>query len=327
MDDLAIRVKGLVKDYGEFRAVHGIDFDVRSGEVFGFLGPNGAGKTTTIKMLCTLLKPTEGEASVGGHNVLEDPMAVRKSIGIVFQEPTLDDRLTARENLKFHGILYGMNGDFLKRRIDEVLSLVELGEKAENRVKTFSGGMKRRLELARGLMHTPRILFLDEPTLGLDPQTRVHIWDYLRALKKARSLSLFLTTHYLDEAENCDRIAIIDHGKIVALDTPSGLKALVHGDMVTMKTGDDARAREFIKERYGIDAKIEENGFRVEVPSAEEWLPKFFGEAPVPVERLNLHRPTLEDVFIKLTGREIREEEGSWMDSARNVMRRRGGKK
>lgn len=327
MDDLAIRVKGLVKDYGEFRAVHGIDFDVRSGEVFGFLGPNGAGKTTTIKMLCTLLKPTEGEASVGGHSVLEDPMAVRKSIGIVFQEPTLDDRLTARENLKFHGILYGMNGDFLKRRIDEVLSLVELGEKAENRVKTFSGGMKRRLELARGLMHTPRILFLDEPTLGLDPQTRVHIWDYLRALKKSRSLSLFLTTHYLDEAENCDRIAIIDHGKIVALDTPSGLKARVHGDMVTMKTGDDARAREFIKERYGIEAKMEENGLRVEVASAEEWLPKFFGEAPVTVERLNLHRPTLEDVFIKLTGREIREEEGSWMDSARNVMRRRGGKK
>jgi ABC-2 type transport system ATP-binding protein len=319
----AIDVQGLVKNYNGFQAVCGIDFSVEPGEIFGFLGPNGAGKTTTIKILCTLLRPTSGKAFVGGYDVLKEPMEVRKSIGIIFQEPTLDDRLTAVENLKFHGILYGLYGSFLEKRMEEVLALVELSEKKGDRVKTFSGGMKRRLELARGLIHTPRILFLDEPTIGLDPQTRARIWDYLRSLKKKGDLSLFLTTHYMDEAENCDRIAIIDHGRIVALDTPAKLKAQVRGTAIVLKTSNNAKAADFIRSRFQLEPRVDEEGLWVEVEDAESWLPLFLRETPVEVERLNLHRPTLDDVFLKLTGREIRDEEGSWLDSARNLMRRR----
>lgn len=323
MGDWAIQVEGLTKDYNGFRAVNQISFSVGHGSVFGFLGPNGAGKTTTIKMLCTLLRPSGGEARVAGHSVFRHPMEVRRSIGIIFQEPTLDERLTAYENLKFHGILYGMRGSSLEKRITEVLQLVQLSEKQTQMVKTFSGGMKRRLELARGLMHTPGILFLDEPTLGLDPQTRVHIWDYLKSLRKHGNLTLFLTTHYMDEAENCDEIAIIDRGQIVALDSPARLKAQVSGSVVALKTGDDARAVDFLRLRYQLEPKLDSEGVHVEVLEPEKWLPGFLRESPVPVESLNVHRPTLEDVFIHLTGKEIREEEGSWLDSARAVMRQR----
>jgi ABC-2 type transport system ATP-binding protein len=320
-ETLSILVSNLVKNYKDVRAVQGIDFSVYQGEIFGFLGPNGAGKTTTIKMLCTLLRPTSGEALVGGWSILKDPMKVRKAIGIIFQEPTLDDRLTAYENLKFHGYLYGLKGEFLQKQIDRMLELVELSDKRNSLVKTFSGGMKRRLEIARGLLHTPKILFLDEPTLGLDPQTRLHIWNYLTTLKKERGISLFLTTHYLDEAENCGRIAIIDHGKIVALDTPGKLKSQVQGEMVTLKTKNNVEALAFLKKELGVTPITDGDEIRVEMQEAEKWLPKLLREIPVEVESLNLHRPTLEDVFIKLTGREIREEEGSWKDSARTMMR------
>jgi ABC-2 type transport system ATP-binding protein len=219
-----IRVENLTRKFGKLTAVDGITFSVKSGEVFGFLGPNGAGKTTTISMLCTLLRPTAGTARVTCCDVVKEPNRVRKEIGIIFQDPSLDDRLTAEDNLKFHGNLYHMKAEDIEKRIPEVLSLVELYERKRDFVRKFSGGMKRRLEIARGLMHRPKLLFLDEPTLGLDPQTRSHIWEYVMKMRQETGLSVFMTTHYMQEAEICDRVAIMDHGKIVDLDSPAALK-------------------------------------------------------------------------------------------------------
>ena len=247
--DLIIKVENLTKRYNGLTAVDSINFSIKKGEIFGFLGPNGAGKTTTISILCTLLKPTAGKAWVACCDVTKEPNRVRKEIGIIFQDPSLDDRLTAEDNLRFHGYLYNMDHEMIKKRIEEVMTLVELYDRRKDYVKKFSGGMKRRLEIARGLMHRPKLLFLDEPTLGLDPQTRVHIWDYILKMKKETGLSVFMTTHYMQEAEVCDRIAIIDHGKIVDLDSPAQLK-----------------------EKHG--------------------------------------ESTLEGVFLKLTGREIRQQAG-----------------
>jgi ABC-2 type transport system ATP-binding protein len=220
----AITVDGLTRKFGGLTAVDNISFTVNEGEVFGFLGPNGAGKTTTINMLCTLLKPTAGKAMVSGHDVTREPNLVRKDIGIIFQDPSLDDRLKAEDNLRFHGYLYHMAKKDIEQRIPEVLKLVELYDRRKDMVRKFSGGMKRRLEIARGLMHCPAILFLDEPTIGLDPQTRAHIWDYVLKMRKDASLTVFMTTHYMQEAEVCDRVAIMDNGKIIALDTPKNLK-------------------------------------------------------------------------------------------------------
>jgi ABC-2 type transport system ATP-binding protein len=220
-----IKVENLTRKFGDLTAVDNISFSVASGEVFGFLGPNGAGKTTTISMLCTLLRPTSGSAQVGCCDVVKEPNRVRREIGIIFQDPSLDDRLTAEDNLSFHGHLYHMSHSDIKERIPEVLRLVELYDRKGDFVRKFSGGMKRRLEIARGLMHRPKLLFLDEPTLGLDPQTRAHIWEYVMKMRQESGLSVFMTTHYMQEAEICDRVAIMDHGKIVDLDTPANLKA------------------------------------------------------------------------------------------------------
>ncbi len=228
----AIEVKNLVKKYGNFEAVKDISFDVKQGELFGFLGPNGAGKTTTISILTTLLSLTSGEVKVNGHDVLHDQTEVRKNIGIIFQDPSLDIELTAYENLWFHGMLYGMDGDTLHKLIPDLLAQVELTEFANKPVKTFSGGMKRRLEIARGLVHTPKVLFLDEPTLGLDAQTREKIWSYILKLRQQHDITIFLTTHYLEETERCDRIAIIDHGTIIDLDTPAELKKKYKKDTI-----------------------------------------------------------------------------------------------
>ena len=221
-----IEVRDLTKTFGDVRAVDGISFDVGEGEVFAFLGPNGAGKSTTIKMLTTLLKPTSGSISVAGHDPVSDPDAVRHSFGIVFQDPAVDDELTAWENMEFHGVLYGVPKAARRTRIDELLKFVELDDRKNSMVKEFSGGMRRRLEIARGLLHTPRIVFLDEPTLGLDPQTRNHMWSYLQELNMRDRTTVFFSTHYMEEAERvAQRIAIIDHGKIVAIGTADTLKA------------------------------------------------------------------------------------------------------
>src|SRR6059058_3224342 len=237
-----IEVEELRKKFDDFEAVRGVSFEVERGEVFGFLGPNGAGKTTTINMLCTLARPTGGHARVAGHDVVQERDDVRRNIGLVFQDPTLDGYLTAEQNLRLHAELYGVQSRLIKSRMQQVLEMVDLWDRRDGQVATFSGGMRRRLEIARGLMHSPRVLFLDEPTIGLDPQTRSSIWSYIKLLKETEDITIFMTTHYMDEAEFCDRIAIMDQGEIVVLDTPEALKASVGEDRVVIDTDDDAAA-------------------------------------------------------------------------------------
>jgi ABC-2 type transport system ATP-binding protein len=318
-----IEVDHLVRKFGDFTAVDGISFEVHEGEIFGFLGPNGAGKSTTINMLCTLLHPTSGRALVNGFDIRREQSKVRDSIGLIFQDPSLDDRLTGRENLQFHAMLYDVSrADFLKRA-DAVLDMVELTDKANDIVRTYSGGMKRRLEIARGLLHHPRVLFLDEPTVGLDPQTRRHIWEYLNRLREQEKLTMFMTTHYMDEAENCDRIAVMDHGQIIALDTPENLKGMVGGDIVTVRTADNVKASEKIKTVHGLDTRPGPDGqIIVETERGDQFIPQMMttladSGSPVIVTSVSLRRPTLEDVFIKLTGRAIRDEEADGKDQMR----------
>ena len=318
-----IEVENLVRKYGDLTAVDNISFSVEEGEIFGFLGPNGAGKTTTISVLCTLLRPTSGRAWVNGHDVVREQAAVRRSIGLVFQDPSLDDRLTAQENLEFHAVLYDIPADVRAKRTEEVLRMVELYDRRNNLVRTFSGGMKRRLELARGLMHYPKVLFLDEPTLGLDPQTRSHIWEYILELREREGITIFLTTHYMEEAEHADRIAIIDYGRIVALDTPENLKSMVGGDIITVKTRDDEAAARQIAARYGVKVRRTADGLSFKVAKGEEFIPKLVVESETEILSVGLRRPTLDDVFLKLTGREIREEEAGPLDRMRERMRRR----
>jgi len=314
-----IEVKHLVKHFKDVKAVRGISFEVAEGEIFGFLGPNGAGKSTVINILSTLLKPSGGEVYLDEINVAEHPGKVRKSIGLVFQDPSLDEHLTAWENLYFHALLYGVDRKVRGKRIERVLEMVELGGRSRSLVKTFSGGMKRRLEIARGFLHYPRVLFLDEPTIGLDPQTRNRIWSYIRELKEKENITIFMTTHYMDEAENCDRIAIIDHGKIVAEGTPEALKREVGGDVVTVITDYDGEAIKFIREEFGITAKRVGGGVTFEVDSGEELIPVLASRFNKGVKSISLRKPTLDDVFLKLTGRAIREE----LADARERMRLR----
>ena len=305
----SIEVIDLVKSFGPLAAVDKISFEVEDGEVFGFLGPNGAGKTTTINVLCTLMRPTAGRARVAGYDVASQRDAVRQSIGLVFQDPSLDDQLTAYENLQFHAHVYNVPGRERAQRIEEVLRVVELWDRRDAVVRTFSGGMKRRLEIARGILHHPRVLFLDEPTLGLDPQTREHVWEYILEVQRAHQITIFMTTHYMDEAEHCNRIAIIDLGKVVALDTPDALKRMVGVDIVTVQTDDSERAAREIRDRYGLEPQRDGTRLRLEVEAGAEFIPRLVRELGVAVSSVDLHRPTLDDVFLKLTGRAIREGE------------------
>jgi ABC-2 type transport system ATP-binding protein len=307
----AIRVSGLRKSFGETEAVRGVSFDVAAGEVFGFLGPNGAGKTTTINMLCTLAKPTAGSALVAGHDVVTERDSVRRHIGLVFQDPTLDGYLTAEQNLRMHAELYGVDSKLVAGRIRQVLEMVGLWERRDATVLTFSGGMRRRLEIARGFLHSPRVLFLDEPTIGLDPQTRSSIWKYIRALQRAEQITIFMTTHYMDEAEFCDRIAIMDQGVIVVLDTPDALKAQVGADRVTIHTDDDDAAVAALARQFGIEAQISEGAVTFYVASGEEFVPRLFAELGVPIGSVSVSRPTLDDVFMAHTGSTIRDAEES----------------
>ncbi|MDO8569020.1 MAG: ATP-binding cassette domain-containing protein [Dehalococcoidales bacterium] len=318
-----IEVGELSKSFGQMAAVDKVSFQVAEGEIFGFLGPNGAGKTTTISMLCTLLRPGGGRASVNGYDVVRERSQVRRSIGLVFQEPTLDEYLTAEQNLRFHAYAYNIPKETREKRISELLGLVELSDRRKSKVRTFSGGMKRRLEIARGLLHSPKVLFLDEPTLGLDPQTRRHIWDYVLELRKQHSLTIFLTTHYMDEAENCDRITIIDHGRIIALDTPDKLKDAMGGDVVTLKAGDNDAAALELKEKFGVTPAIQNGTITFSTPQGEKFLPRLIGTFQSPLLSIGVRRPTLDDVFLKLTGRAIREEEAGPMDHIKSFMMRR----
>ncbi len=305
-----ICVEHLVRKFGKLVAVNDVSFDVQEGEIFGFLGPNGAGKTTAISILCTLLRPTSGKASVNGFDAVREQSKVRESIGLVFQDPSLDIQLTAIENLKFHAWIYNVPASVREERMEKMLKVVELWDRRNDIVKTFSGGMKRRLELARGLLHHPRVLFLDEPTLGLDPQTRNRLWEFILDLRQKEGITLFLTTHYMDEAENTDRIAIIDHGKIVALDTPDDLKRMVGGDIISLKTSDDQKAADEIRLRYGIETKSEDGGLSFQVQNGESFIPELFREFSTNILSIDLRRPTLDDVFLKQTGHELRDETG-----------------
>lgn len=333
-----IDVENLTRKFNGLTAVDGVSFKIGHKEIFGFLGPNGAGKTTTISMLCTLLKPTSGSATLNGFDIVTQQDAVRQSIGIVFQDPTLDDQLTARENLQFHAMLYNVPAPDRESRSRRVLDMVGLTGRAGDRVETFSGGMKRRLEIARGLMHYPHVLFLDEPTLGLDPQTRSAIWEHVHELRAEYDITVFLTTHYMDEAENCDRIAIIDDGKISALDTPGDLKHKVGGDIITLRSSDARTTVEEIREKFGFDAAVMPApadtsgpaGDRVylEVPSGRTTLPRLFKELTTEILSVTVREPTLDDVFLQLTGRQIRDEtaaKGDAMKARIRSRRMRGG--
>jgi ABC-2 type transport system ATP-binding protein len=315
----AITVAGLTKNYGEIEAVRGIDFEVPVGETFGFLGPNGAGKSTTIKMLCTLARPTSGSARVAGHEVTSERDAVRRNIGLVFQDTTLDNYLTGAQNLKFHAALYGVPAAAVEPRMRQVLEMVGLWDRRDSVVMTYSGGMKRRLEIARGLLHAPHVLFLDEPTVGLDPQTRASIWEYINELKSREDITIFLTTHYMDEAEHCDRIAIIDHGQIVAIDTPEALKASVGKDRVQIHTADDEVAIAELARGFGIEAAMHEGAVTFSVASGEQFVPRLFGGLSVPIKSVSVSRPTLDDVFMNYTGTTIRDAEASGTDQMRQM--------
>jgi ABC-2 type transport system ATP-binding protein len=310
----AVEVDHLVKRFGAFTAVDDVSFSVAPGELFGFLGPNGAGKTTTISILCTLLSATSGRARVAGYDVTSQRDEVRASIGLVFQELTLDDYLTAEENLEFHAVMYGVPRAEVAGRMAPLLDMVGLTERKSQQVRFFSGGMKRRLEIARGLIHAPRVLFLDEPTIGLDPQTRAHIWDYVDELRGRESTTMFLTTHYMDEAERCDRIAIIDQGRIVAIDTPGALKASVGADTVTFATADDECAARELSDAFGVETERRNGALVLHVPDGEEFVPKAFGVLSVGVSSVSVRRPSLDDVFIKYTGRAIRDAEAGAVD-------------
>ncbi|MDD5251198.1 MAG: ATP-binding cassette domain-containing protein [Patescibacteria group bacterium] len=319
-----IRTDRLTKRFGDFTAVDNLSFEVQEGEIFGFLGPNGAGKSTTIAILTTLLMPTSGTARVNGWDVTRDRDAVRRAIGIVFQDPSLDDRLTAEENLRFHARLYGVPAKEYSERLKTVLNLVELWDRRNALVRTFSGGMKRRLEIARGLIHYPRLLFLDEPTLGLDPQTRAKLWDYILDLRRRHAMTIFMTTHYMNEAEYCDRIAIVDRGRLQALDTPTELKHLVGDDVISLVPTDAVAAADEIKSAFGLEPHPVGENLEVHVTDGEAYLPKLLSGLKSNIKSVTLREPTIEDVFLKLTGRGLRDADASATDRLREHRKHHG---
>jgi ABC-2 type transport system ATP-binding protein len=327
--DAAITVENLTRRFAGLTAVDAVSFAVDSGELFALLGPNGAGKTTIINMLITLLPPTSGTARVAGFDVSREKDAVRRHIGIVFQEPALDKDLTGRENLDFHGMMYGLSRAERGRRIAEVLELVELTERAEVLVQNYSGGMKRRLEIARGLIHHPTVLFLDEPTLGLDAQTRRRIWEYIRRMNEDEGVTIILTTHYMDEADYlAKRVAIIDRGRIVAMGTPAGLKDVLGGDVITLELeGGGGGLVPFLGGIPWVKAAKEHNGeVSVTVEMGERRVPELVSIANghgIHVNSVLLRKPSLEDVFIHFTGRTIREREVTASESRRELITRR----
>lgn len=322
MNTPAIETFNLTRRFDDIVAVDNINIQVNNGELFGLLGPNGAGKTTLINMLSTMIQPSNGSAQVWGADITKQPSEVRKNIGMVFQGTTLDDRLTGKENLDLHGRLYGLPKQLRKQRIADVLELVELNDKADVIVKTYSGGMMRRLEIARGLMHHPKVLFLDEPTLGLDPQTRNHIWDYIRQLNKEKNVTIMLTTHYMEEADHlCNRIAIIDFGQVKALDTPENLKNALGGDVIilTVETGELALRLLDLYNKNGSAGSVQQkdSSINITIKDGAGQIPhvlKIASDAGINVLSVDLHRPTLDDVFLSYTGRAIREEETSSVD-------------
>jgi ABC-2 type transport system ATP-binding protein len=317
-----INASNVTKKFNSFVAVDSVSLQVEKGEIFGLLGPNGAGKTTFISMLVTMKRPTSGSVEVNGFDVSSDPMGVRKSIGIVFQDQALDEELTAYENLDLHAALYSVPRGERERRIMDVLKMVELDSRRDDQVKTFSGGMRRRLEIARGLIHYPKVLFLDEPTLGLDPQTRKRIWEYIQKLQKEHRVTVFLTTHYMEEANSlCGRVAIIDNGKIIALDSPAGLKDSLGGDTLLLECSNPKKFCQALKGKNCVqDSRSHDGKVTLVVEKGEKQIPMVLqvaNDIGVEVTSVSLHKPTLDDVFLHHTGRTIREENVSAGESFR----------
>ncbi|HNX17488.1 MAG TPA: ATP-binding cassette domain-containing protein [Methanoregula sp.] len=324
---VAIQVTDLTRRFGDLTAVDTISFTIEQGEIFGLLGPNGAGKTTTLSMLSTMLEPTSGTAEIMGTDIQKDQDGVRKAIGIVFQDQSLDEELTAWENMDFHGRLYRIPKEVREPRIEKLLKLVELFDRKNDIVKTFSGGMRRRLEIARGLLHHPRVLFLDEPTLGLDPQTRNHLWQYIEVLAKEKNITIILTTHYMEEADRlCNRIAIIDHGKIIALDTPQRLKDSIGGDVVTIRSPDSEKIAAALSASWISHIDKEDDEVRITLANAEQHISTIvtrLNEEKIPITSISVHKPTLEDVFLSYTGKTMREEEVDGKEAMKMHFRRR----
>jgi ABC-2 type transport system ATP-binding protein len=323
-----IETNQLTRKFNGLTAVDKLDITVESGEIFGLLGPNGAGKTTTINMLCTILKPTGGSAKVNGYDIVKEAMQVRRSIGIVFQDPSIDDRLTGRENLYMHANLYGVPASEQKSRIDRILKLIELEDRADDLLRTYSGGMRRRLELGRGLIHYPKVLFLDEPTVGLDPQTRDHIWTYIKELKEAHDITVVLTTHYMDEADRLsDRIGIIDHGKLIALDTPAKMKETLEGDVITIKANNIDELTALLSEKLGLtQSRIVDGALEITMRGGRTVMPRIMEVAAANkffVDSILLREPNLEDVFLHYTGRNIRAEGGKELHGFAAIQRRK----
>lgn len=316
-----ITVEHLSKKYGDINAVNDISFEVEEGTIFGFLGPNGAGKTTTINILCTLISPSAGHASIAGHDCSAESSKVRKSIGIVFQDTTLDKDLTAYENLVFHAFLYDVRKIAIKKRVDDALQFVGLYERKDDLVKKFSGGMKRRLEVARGLIHRPKVLFLDEPTLGLDPQSRAHLWEFIVELPQKHGVTVFMTTHYMEEAEVCNNIAVIDNGRIIARGSPDELKKTIGGDVIYIKTGDNEKARVEIEKLFNIKVSSKNDELYLTVPKGDACIPELIQAIGEKVFSVRLQRPTLNEVFLKITGRQIRDIDNSSNDTLKDGIR------
>jgi len=320
----AIETFALTKRYGKILALDSLDLKIEPGEVFGLLGPNGAGKTTTISMLCTVNSPTSGTALVNGFDIRRQAGKVRRSIGIVFQDPSIDDRLTGRENMMLHATLYDIGTVLARKKIIELLGLVGLQDRADSPMKTYSGGMRRRLELARGLLHSPRVLFLDEPTLGLDPQTRQHLWSHIEELARQSNITVILTTHYMEEAERlCSRVGIIDSGRIKVVDTPANLIGALEGDVVTIITSRPADFLERVKElSFTHNAEVIDSTVRLHLSDAEKKVPvivELASAAGIELKSVSIHKPTLNDVFLYYTGKDIRSEEAE--NELRKAMR------
>lgn len=328
MDNPAISLNNLFKIFQDILAVDKVTLEIEKGEIFGLLGPNGAGKSTLIKILTTMLRPSGGTASIFGHDITQETDVVRSCIGVVFQDATLDGKLTGRENLDFHAQLYGLDRDVRRKRIDEILELVDLRDKADMLVETYSGGMQRRLAIARGLINHPPILFLDEPTLGLDAQTRRHIWEYIKEMNVREEMTILLTTHYMEEAERlCKRVAIIDHGKIVAMDTPEALKNTVGADTIIMQVrdGGESLLKALSSFSWVVSSEAVDGQLVLQVDDAQSRIPQVIIEAcmnGVTVTSVSVVEPTLEDVFLKFTGRSMRE--GEFLDNLPNKRRQKG---
>jgi len=302
----AVEIDGVTKRYGRTLALDDVSFEVRPNELFALLGPNGAGKTTLLHILCTILRPDSGTARVNGVDVIKHPLDGRRHLGVVFQEPSLDDRLTLYENLNFHGLVYGVPAGKRRQRIDDMLALVELSNWRERLVRTLSSGMKRRLEIARALVHDARILFLDEPTVGLDAQSRERLWQYLRRLRSERELTVIITTHYIEEVEGCDRVCIIDHGRVLAIDAPAALKTAHGQDLLRVVAGEEATAAEIVS-AYP-DLAIRKDAEIIIKSSGDAFVESFLARYGSRIRKFVVEEPSLESVFLSLTGRELRDQ-------------------